>query len=78
MTAPLPDIAITLARFEVKLDAIIGSSSDHETRIRSLEKTIMDQPKNPDPKHTVVTLEMLIRAIAVLVGVATGVWVIPS
>lgn len=77
MTAPLPDLAITLARFEVKLDSIIGASSDHETRIRTLEKTVMDQPKNPDPKHAVVTVEMVIRAIAVLVGVATGVWVIP-
>lgn len=33
-----PDVALLLARLEVKLDSLIASSSDHEARIRKLEE----------------------------------------
>jgi hypothetical protein len=41
MTAPVPDIVdlrVTLARVEGKLDGALASSSDHETRLRKLER----------------------------------------
>lgn len=75
MSTP-PDLAITLARFEVKLDTIIGASSDHETRIRALEAKVTDQPNDPN-KHSAVTMEMFVRALVLVIGVVTGVWVIP-
>lgn len=34
-----PDIAVTLARMEMKIDTLVKSSSDHESRIRDLENT---------------------------------------
>lgn len=71
MTAP-PELAVVLARLEVKLDGLILSSSDHEKRLRELEQVMIK-----DPKGNVVTAEMLIRAVALIVGVVTGVWVIP-
>lgn len=34
----LPDVAIVLARLEVKLDQVLTASKDHESRIRKLEE----------------------------------------
>jgi hypothetical protein len=39
MTTNTPDLTVTLARLEVKLDQLISSSSDHEIRMRKLEAT---------------------------------------
>jgi len=72
MTAP-PELAVVLARLEVKLDTLIGSTADHEKRLRELEQAMPIK----DNKGNVVTAEMLIRAVALIVGVVTGVWVIP-
>lgn len=33
-----PDVALVLARLEVKLDQLIAVSSDHEVRLRKLEE----------------------------------------
>ena len=32
-----PDASVTLARIEVKLDAVLRTNDDHESRIRALE-----------------------------------------
>jgi len=34
-----PDMAVTLARVEMKIDTLVKSASDHETRLRDLEAT---------------------------------------
>ena len=38
MGEEISDQALTLARIEVKIDTLISASSDHETRLRSLEQ----------------------------------------
>ena len=45
MTPPSADppgetVAVILARMEVKLDTVLNSVTDHETRIRVLEKKV--------------------------------------
>jgi hypothetical protein len=38
--APGESVAVILARMEVKLDTVLNSVVDHETRIRVLEKKV--------------------------------------
>lgn len=38
MTAAPPDLAVVLARLDVKLDQLILSSGDHEARLRKIEE----------------------------------------
>ncbi|WP_333758794.1 hypothetical protein [Streptomyces sp. ISBFB 2968] len=39
MTVPPPDLSVTLAKMDVKLDQLLTLSGDHETRLRKLELT---------------------------------------
>lgn len=38
MTTPPADVAVTLAKMDVKLDQLLTLSGDHEARLRKLEE----------------------------------------
>lgn len=64
MSAPLPpnptnvDLLIALARIEAKMDAVSATTTDHEVRIRMLERARWPLPS--------------IATLAGLVGAVTG------
>lgn len=59
-----PDLALVLARLEVKLDQLINASSDHEIRLRKLEER-----RWPLPVVAVVCAGLS------MVGTVAGLWV---
>jgi hypothetical protein len=61
-----PDLAIVLARLEMKVDQLLADASDHETRLRALEAH-RDDRKWPLPTAAV-------GSILALVGTAVGNW----
>lgn len=65
VSAP-PDLAVILARLEVKLDQLLSASNDHEARLRKLEER-----RWPLPVVAVVCSGLS------LIGTAAGIWMAP-